>query len=107
MKKPENIYVSLQLNKDDASGELVLNIQFNQDAPNFFNDKNTVSWCPTNEELDFVSEAFGMLAQGKRQRQDRVGEPDHREQSATREISRDADEKAILDRVLEKKRPNY
>jgi len=102
MRKPENIYVSLQLNKDDTSGELLLNIQFDQNAPNFFNDKNNVSWCPTIEELDFVSEAFGMLIRGKRQQQARSTEP-----GPTRELPRDADEKAILDRVLEKKRTTY
>jgi hypothetical protein len=108
MRKPENIYVTLQLNKDDTSGELLLNIQFDQNAPNFSNDKNNTSWCPTIEELDFVSEAFSMLSKGKRQRQERTTDPDHREPtSTTREIPREADEKAILDRVLEKKRPNY
>jgi len=106
MKKPEKIYVSLQLDKDIISGELVLNIQFDRDAPNFFTNKNTISWCPTIEELDFVSEAFGMLSKGKRQRQDRMDESDYQESSSQDPI-READEKEILDRVLEKKRPSF
>jgi len=106
MKKPEKIYVSLQLDKDVISGELVLNIQFDRDAPNFFTNKNTISWCPTIEELDFVSDAFGMLSKGKRQRQNRMDESDHQESSSQDPI-READEKEILDRVLEKKRPSF
>jgi hypothetical protein len=107
MKKPENIYVSLQLNMDDTSGELVLNIQFDQEAPNFFTDSNAISWCPTVEELDFVSEAFKMLAWGKRQRQEHSSESDIGEQSTNHEVTRETDENAILDRVLEKKKANY
>jgi hypothetical protein len=106
MKKQENIYVSLQLDKDVTSGELVLNIQFDRNAPNFFTNKNTISWCPTNEELDFINEAFGMLSKGKHQRQDHMDDSDLRE-SSTEELIREADEKEILDRVLEKKRPSF
>ena len=99
MKKPENIYVSLQLNKDVTSGELLLNIQFDRDAPNFFADKNNVSWSPTIQELDFISEAFGLIARGKHHRSERGNDLAEKETPTIR----DADEKAILDRVLEKK----
>jgi hypothetical protein len=105
MKKPENIYVSLQLNKDETSGELVLNIQFDQEAPNFFKEKSAISWSPTTEELNFVSEAFNMISRGKRQQQ--FGELDDGEKPENREINRETDENAILDRVLEKKKTNY
>jgi hypothetical protein len=105
MKKPENIYVSLQLSKDELSGELTLNIQFDPDAPNFFTNKNTISWCPTMEELDFVSEAFGMLSKRKHQRHNRTEESV--ENSPEHELIREADEKEILDRVLERKKPSY
>ena len=107
MKKPENIFVSLQLNKDDSTGELVLNIQFDQEAPNFYTDNNGISWCPTVEELDFVSEAFRMLAWGKRQHQDRIGDSEGGEHTPSRDLTRETDENAILDRVLEKKKVNY
>jgi hypothetical protein len=72
MKRPDNIYVSLQLDKDQASGELVLNIQFDKNAPNFFTDKGNICWYPTTEELDFVSEAFDAIARGKHHQQDRA-----------------------------------
>jgi hypothetical protein len=103
MKKPENIYVSLHLEKDEISGELLLNIQFDKNAPNFSTDKNMISWCPSIEELDFVSEAFEMLAKGKHHKQERSKESQHQESLTKEELIHQADEKAILDRVLEKK----
>lgn len=104
MKKQENIFVSLQLDKDITSGELVLNIQFDRNAPNFFTNKNTISWCPTNEELDFINEAFGMLSKRKHQKHDHMDDSNLHE-SDTDPI-READEREILDRVFEKKRPS-
>jgi len=106
MRKPENIYVSLQLYKDDISREMLLNIQFDRDAPNFFINTDSISWCPTIEEQDFVSEAFGMLSKRKRQRQDQMDESDHQE-SPSQDLIREADEKEILDRVLQKKRSSF
>jgi hypothetical protein len=47
-----------------------------------------------------------MLSKGKRQRQDRMDESDYQESSSQDPI-READEKEILDRVLEKKRPSF
>lgn len=105
MKNTKNVYVSLQLKKDDTSGELLLNIQFNQEAPNFYSEKGTISWSPTNEELDFVSEAFEMIAIGKRHRQEGILESPDKEHYGTHELARETDENGILDRVLEKKRP--
>ena len=98
MKRPENIYVSLHLEKDETSAELLLSIQFNKNAPNFSTDNNVISWCPSIEELEFVSEAFEMLAKGKRHKQEQTGESRDR-----KEFIREADEKEILDRVLERK----
>ncbi|HVQ00218.1 MAG TPA: hypothetical protein VMT57_01760 [Candidatus Thermoplasmatota archaeon] len=69
MKRPNNIYVALQLDKDQESGELVLSIQFDKTAPNFFTEKGIISWYPTAEELDFVSEAFDTIGKGKHNRQ--------------------------------------
>jgi len=106
MKKQEDIYLSLQLGKDSTSGEIVLNIQFDQTAPNFFVNKNSISWCPTNEELDFINEAFGMFAKHRHQRQDSLEDSDLKDNNSE-EFVREADETDILDRVLEKKRPAY
>ena len=106
MRKPENIYVSLQLYKDNISKEMLLNIQFDQSAPNFFINTDSISWCPTIDEQDFVSEALEMLSKRKRQRQDQMDESFHQE-SPSQDPIREADEKEILDRVLQKKRPNF
>lgn len=65
MKKNGNIHVKLQIGKDRNSGMLTLNVHFDKDTPNFFTDKNVLSWCPTTEEIDFVNEAFEMLSKCK------------------------------------------
>jgi hypothetical protein len=107
MKRQENIYVSLQLDKDVSSGEIVINIQFDRNAPNFFTNKNTLSWCPTNEELEFINEAYNMLSKKKHQRQHIEGQHIEDEDTRSEELIRNADEKEILDRVFEKKKPAY
>ena len=106
MKKQENIYVSLQLEKNVTSGELMIEIQFDRNAPNFFTNKNMISWCPTTEELNFINEAYGALNKGKHQRQDHMDKP-HVQETEPEELIRNADEKEILDRVFEKKKPAF
>jgi len=106
MKKQENIYVALQLEKDASSGELMIAIQFDRNAPNFFTNKNMISWCPTSEELVFINQAYGAIHKGKQQRQNHVDSPGVQEEQSE-ELVRDADEKEILNRVFEKKRPAY
>lgn len=106
MKKQENTYISLQLEKDVASGELMIMIQFDRNAPNFFTNKNMISWCPTSEELNFINEAFGTLTKAKHQRQDHMDKPKVLE-TEPEELIRNADEKDILNRVFEKKKPAF
>ncbi len=106
MKKQENIYVSLQLEKNVTSGELMIEIQFDRNAPNFFTNKNMISWCPTTEELNFINEAYGALHKGKHQRQDHTDKT-HVQETEPEELIRNADEKEILDRVFEKKKPAF
>jgi len=103
MKKPENIYVSLQLEKDHTSGEMALSIQFDRNAPNFFADKNILSWNPTIEELDFVSEAFSMIAEGKRLKHEKTSDTTHPYTDQRDDWGRHTDEKALIDRVMDKK----
>ncbi len=104
MKKQENIYVSLQLEKDVTSGELMIAIQFDRNSPNFFTNKNMISWSPTKEELEFINEAYGALHKGKHQKQDHMEKP-HIQERESEELIRNADEKEILNRVFEKKKP--
>ena len=65
MKKNENIHVKLQIEKDRNSGKLTLNVHFDKDTPNFYTDKNVLSWCPTIEEIDFVNEAYKTISKCK------------------------------------------
>ncbi|MBP1662553.1 MAG: hypothetical protein H6P94_802 [Thermoplasmatales archaeon] len=104
MKKQENIYVSLQLEKDVTTGELMIAIQFDRNSPNFFTNKNMISWCPTREELEFINDAYGAFHKGKHQHQDSLQKPSMQEREPE-ELIRDTDEKEILNRVFEKKRP--
>lgn len=66
MGKQNNIYVKIQLEKDDLSGNIILRTQFDANAPNFFQDNNQISWCPTTEELEFLNEAFNLLSKKQR-----------------------------------------
>ena len=61
MKKNENIFISLEIQKDMDSKGLALSIQFDRNAPNFHQDNEIISWCPTGDELDFITEAFQTL----------------------------------------------
>lgn len=79
-------------------------IQFDRNAPNFFTNKNMISWCPTSEELEFINQAYGILHKTP---QKRHHEMDEQEQDDSGEPIRTADEKEILNRVFEKKRPAY
>ena len=65
MKKNENIFVKLQIEKNTNSGKLALNVHFDSDTPNFYADRNSINWYPTSEELNFVNEAFELLSDHK------------------------------------------
>ena len=97
MKKPENIYISLQLRKEQNSGGLLLDIHFNRDAPNFSIDQDSVSWSPTIEELDFIGEVFDLIAKNKR------GAESRSHSLADSPTTRQVDETTLLDRVMDKK----
>ena len=103
MKRANNIYVSLQLDKDLVSGELMLSIQFDKNAPNFSTDKGVISWYPTSEELDFVSEAFEAIAKGKRRQLERLGTSQQGQSLQNEDWDHSPDGKEVIDRVFEKK----
>ena len=72
MGKNGNIFVKLHIEKDRNSGELTLNVCFDKDTPNFFKDKDAISWCPTIEEIDFVNEAFEMISSRKNRKHEKT-----------------------------------
>lgn len=61
MKKNENIFISLQIQKDLESKGLLLSVQFDKNAPNFSTESDSISWCPTCDEIDFIAEAFELI----------------------------------------------
>ena len=61
MSKYNKIYVKIQVEKDRDSGDLNLKAYFDPEAPNFFCDKNEISWVPTHEEIEFINEAFELV----------------------------------------------
>lgn len=67
MEKNDNIFVKLQIEKDNQSGGLTLGIYFDKTAPNFTIEKEGMNWSPTSEELDFIIETFEMVSNKKGQ----------------------------------------
>jgi hypothetical protein len=61
MKKNENIFISLQIQKDTESKGLCLSVQFDRNAPNISLENETIDWCPTVDEIDFIAEAFELI----------------------------------------------
>jgi len=61
MEKNEKIHIKLEINRDPNTGSLNLMTRFDPNAPNFIKDDDGFSWAPTQEERDFLNEAFEML----------------------------------------------
>jgi len=65
MKKNENIFISLQIQKDMESKKLLLSVLFDKNAPNFSITNETIVWCPTYDEIDFIAEISELIEEGK------------------------------------------
>ena len=65
MKKNEELYIKINLEKNTDSGEIMLNIQFDNNAPNFTKEKDVISWNPSVEEWAFVNEVFEIISKGQ------------------------------------------
>src|SRR4030043_2104377 len=65
MKKNENIFISLEIQKNLETKGLSLSVQFDRNAPNFLEHNQVISWCPTGDELDFITEAFALTGSNK------------------------------------------
>jgi len=61
MAKNENIHIKLEIGRDSSSGKLTLMTKFNPNAPNFTKEDEGFSWSPTEEERQFINEAFDMI----------------------------------------------
>ena len=56
-------YIQLHVESDQSFKELLLDIYFDENAPNFFKNENEVRWRPTTDEMDSILEAFDILSQ--------------------------------------------
>lgn len=65
MDKNQNIHIRLEISKDPHSGEINLMTRFDDNAPNFTKDENGFRWFPTDEEREFLNEAFDMISKKK------------------------------------------
>jgi len=67
MNEQDKIYVKIQIEKDQNSGNLMIRTHFDPKAPNFYHNKNDISWCPTPKEIEFINEAFELVPSYKKQ----------------------------------------
>ncbi len=65
MDKNENVFIKLQIEKNHSSGDLILVLNFDKNAPNFSMDKDMIRWSPTFEELDLVLETYEITSKKK------------------------------------------
>ncbi len=65
MDEKENVFIKLQIEKDYNSGDLMLVLNFDENAPNFSMDADTIRWTPTFEELDLVMETYKITSKKK------------------------------------------
>ena len=65
MDKNENVFITLQIEKNRSSGDLMLVLSFDKNAPNFSMDGDTIRWAPTFEELDLVMETYEITSKKK------------------------------------------
>ncbi|RLE68849.1 MAG: hypothetical protein DRJ45_07410 [Thermoprotei archaeon] len=65
MSENNKIHIKIELEKNPHYGNIVLKTQFDPNAPNFFYDKDGISWCPTSEESEFINEAFELMSKGQ------------------------------------------
>ena len=102
MKKNENLYIKLGLEKDQLSNELVLNIEFDTNAPNFSKDKDVVSWRPSSDEWAFANEAFEILLNGQNQKNGKKQNFEQNESFDNEDYTPQANEHEIVDKFLDK-----
>ena len=61
MEKKDNLFIKVQLEKEQHTGKLLLNIYFDKNAPNFFYTNDAISWYPTIDEIDFINETSTLI----------------------------------------------
>ena len=62
MGKKNNIFIKLQIEKNNQSGDLMLGIHFDKTAPNITSEEDILNWSPTIEELQFIVETYDLFS---------------------------------------------
>jgi len=65
MDHNHNVFIKLQIEKNQHSKGLMIKINFDRDAPNFSIDERGINWTPNFEELDFVIETYEVISNNK------------------------------------------
>lgn len=65
MEKNKNVFIKFQLEKDNHSGDFMLTLNFDKNAPNFSADKDQILWTPTFEEINFFLETYDIISKKK------------------------------------------
>ncbi|MBU0497346.1 MAG: hypothetical protein KKC68_00600 [Candidatus Thermoplasmatota archaeon] len=61
MGNKDNLFIKLQLEKDQHTGRLFLQVFFDRNAPNIAIQNELISWNPTQAELSFIQETFELI----------------------------------------------
>lgn len=104
MKRNENIFIALEIQKSVESKGLGLSVQFDRNAPNFLEEKGLIRWCPTSDELDFISEAFALVGGNPVQfpeKEDETEEEEVVEQEQEEETSSEEEQEEDLSSEVE------
>jgi hypothetical protein len=80
----------------------MLNIQFDENAPNFSKDKDVICWCPSIEEWAFANEAFDILAKGQSYKHGKTPKLEQNEAADKEDFISQPNEQEIVDKFLEK-----
>ena len=102
MEKNEELYIKISLGKNTDSGEIMPNIQFDNNAPNFSKDKDVIRWCPSNEEWAFANEAFEILLKGQNRKHGKKQNFEQNESVDEEDFIPQANEHEIVDKFIEK-----
>ena len=79
----------------------MLNIQFDENAPNFSKDKDVICWCPSIEEWTFANEVFDILAKGQSYKHGKIPISEQNEDDE-KDFIPQTNEHEIVDKYLEK-----
>ena len=71
------ILFSLAIEKDTETNTLLLQVLFPHGAPNVTLTKTAVAWYPTAEELEFLNEAYSIIATSQPAPLEPEVEPEH------------------------------